>query len=186
MKHKVFAPVFAGLAMLAMPAWAEDPIKLPDLPGGLDGAPAVVMTPELQKEAADKAAAVDKAIAAAKEKAAKAAEEKAAAEKAAADKAAADKAAADKAAADKAAADAAAKAAADAAAKPAEPAAAAAPAAADPAKPAPYMIEKGDNYWNLAGKFYGDKTMWPKLEAANPGYKANDLTIGAPLEVPAK
>lgn len=180
MKHKVFAPALAGLAMLAMPAWAEDPIKLPELPGGLDGAPAVVVTPELQKEAADKAAAVEKAIAAAKEKAAKAAEEKAAAEKAAADKAAADKAAADKAAA-------------DAAAKPAEPAVAADPAkpadpaaAADPAKPAPYMIEKGDNYWNLAGKFYGDKTMWPKLEAANPGLKANDLTIGAPLEVPAK
>ncbi len=49
-----------------------------------------------------------------------------------------------------------------------------------------YVIKKGDNYWNLAGEFFGDKTMWPKLKDANPGYDPNRLEIGAPLAVPAK
>ena len=48
-----------------------------------------------------------------------------------------------------------------------------------------YVIQAGDNYWNLAKKFYGDATMWTKLDEANPGYRARGLQIGAPLVVPA-
>ena len=69
---------------------------------------------------------------------------------------------------------------------PAEPAAPAPAAPATPAPPADYIIVKGDTYWDLAEKFLGDPHKWPELQAANPGYKAEDLPIGSPLKVPAK
>lgn len=47
-----------------------------------------------------------------------------------------------------------------------------------------HVIVAGDNYWNLAEKFYGDATMWTKLDAANPGYRARGLQIGDTLVVP--
>jgi len=133
---------------------------------------------EAEKAAAEKAAA---------EAAAKAQEEaKAAAMKAEEEaKAAAAKAEAEKMAAEKAAAEAAAKAEeeAKAAAMKAEEEAKAAAAAAA-AAPAPYVIVRGDNYWNLSRKFYGRGAMWKKLQEANPDYNPMDLPIGASLVVP--
>ncbi|MDN2580524.1 5'-nucleotidase C-terminal domain-containing protein [Aquibium sp. ELW1220] len=148
-------------------------------------------------------AAAMKAEEEAKAAAAKAEEEKMAAEKAAAEaaakaeeearaaamkaeeeaKAAAAKAEEEKMAADKAAAEAAAKAEeeAKAAAMKAEEEAKAAAAAS---APAPYMIVRGDNYWNLSRKFYGRGAMWKKLQEANPDYNPMDLPIGASLVVP--
>jgi 5'-nucleotidase / UDP-sugar diphosphatase len=130
---------------------------------------------EEEKMAAEKAAA---------EAAAKAEEEaKAAAMKAEEEaKAAAAKAEEEKMAAEKAAAEAAAKAEeeAKAAAMKAEEEAKAAAAAA----PAPYVIARGDNYWNLSRKFYGRGAMWKKLQEANPDYNPMDLPIGASLVVP--
>jgi 5'-nucleotidase / UDP-sugar diphosphatase len=47
-----------------------------------------------------------------------------------------------------------------------------------------HVIAKGDNYWKLADKFYGDPEMWPKLKDANPGYNPNRLPVGGELVVP--
>jgi 5'-nucleotidase len=52
------------------------------------------------------------------------------------------------------------------------------------AAPAPYVIARGDNYWNLSRKFYGRGAMWRKLAEANPDYDPADLPIGATLVVP--
>lgn len=47
-----------------------------------------------------------------------------------------------------------------------------------------HVIVAGDTYWDLAEKFYGDATMWTKLEEANPGYRIRGLQIGDSLVVP--
>jgi 5'-nucleotidase len=49
-----------------------------------------------------------------------------------------------------------------------------------------HVIAKGDNYWDLAAKYYGDGTMWKKIAEANKAMKAKALKIGAELVVPAK
>ena len=84
---------------------------------------------------------------------------------------------------------------ADAAAPPAKPAEAApaeaAPAeAAKPAETAPgaetsHVIVKGDTYWDMAVKYYGDGTKWKKIADANPGHEPRRLPIGATLTIPA-
>lgn len=48
-----------------------------------------------------------------------------------------------------------------------------------------HTIARGDSYWRLAAKFYGDPMMWPKLKAANPDYNPDFLPIGSMLKVPA-
>jgi 5'-nucleotidase len=60
-----------------------------------------------------------------------------------------------------------------------------------PAAPAPgaetsHVIVKGDTYWDLAVKYYGDGTMWKKIANANPGEEPRRLLIGATLKIPAK
>ncbi|MEL6201485.1 MAG: 5'-nucleotidase C-terminal domain-containing protein [Pseudomonadota bacterium] len=47
-----------------------------------------------------------------------------------------------------------------------------------------HTIVAGDNFWDLAGEFYGDATMWPKLSEANPDLSAGGLPIGAEIVVP--
>jgi 5'-nucleotidase/UDP-sugar diphosphatase len=47
-----------------------------------------------------------------------------------------------------------------------------------------HTIMAGDNYWNLAEKFYGNGQMWPMLKDANPDLNPNRLPIGAELVVP--
>ncbi|MCO5065054.1 MAG: 5'-nucleotidase C-terminal domain-containing protein [Rhizobiaceae bacterium] len=76
----------------------------------------------------------------------------------------------------------------------AEPAPAAetpAPAAEAPAPAAAsggtqeHVIMRGDNFWKLAEKFYGDGEKWHVLQDANPGFKPKFLPIGETMKVPA-
>ncbi len=162
----------------------------------IDGRITVLASAAAPAEEAPADDAAAKAEEEAKAAAMKAEEEKMAAEKAAAEAAAKAeeeaKAAAMKAeeeanaAAEAAAAEAAAKAEeeAKAAAMKAEEEAKAAAEAAAAAAPAPYVIVRGDNYWNLSRKFYGTGAMWRKLQEANPDYNPLDLPIGASLVVP--
>ncbi len=47
-----------------------------------------------------------------------------------------------------------------------------------------HVVVAGDTYWDLAKKYYGDATMWTKLDEANPEYRAKGLEIGTTLVVP--
>ncbi len=70
---------------------------------------------------------------------------------------------------------------------PAAPAQPAAPAAAQPAAAAPaattHLVVRGDNYWNLAEKFYGDGFKWNLIADAN-NYRPLFLPVGATLTIP--
>jgi 5'-nucleotidase len=48
-----------------------------------------------------------------------------------------------------------------------------------------HVIAKGDTYWDLAKKFYGDATEWRKIADANK-MRAHALHIGKELTIPAK
>ena len=50
--------------------------------------------------------------------------------------------------------------------------------------PRTHVIVAGDNYWDLAKAFYGDATMWTKLDEANPDYRVRGLQVGDTLVVP--
>jgi 5'-nucleotidase len=73
-------------------------------------------------------------------------------------------------------------------AKPAEttPAQPAQPAAPAPGAEANHVIARGDTYWDLAVKYYGDGAMWHKIADANPGHEPRRLPVGATLKIPAK
>lgn len=47
-----------------------------------------------------------------------------------------------------------------------------------------HVIVSGDNFWNLAKKYYGDATMWKKIDEANPGMRKRGLKIGTELTIP--
>ena len=47
-----------------------------------------------------------------------------------------------------------------------------------------HTIARGDNYWDLAKKYYSDANMWTKIAEANPDMDANDLEVGAELVIP--
>ena len=49
-----------------------------------------------------------------------------------------------------------------------------------------YTLVKGDNFWDLAEKYYGDGTLWKKISEANPGLRARFLPVGKEITVPAK
>ena len=54
---------------------------------------------------------------------------------------------------------------------------------AAPQFPLVYEIKDGDKFWNLAQRFYGNATLYPHIEKANPGVKIrakNKLTIPPP------
>ncbi len=73
------------------------------------------------------------------------------------------------------------------AAEPAQPADAAKPAeatAADVNGPRQHVVASGDNYWDIAEKFYSDGEKWKLIEEANH-YKPRRLPIGATLTIPA-
>lgn len=57
-----------------------------------------------------------------------------------------------------------------------------------PAAPAEtsHVVARGDTYWDLAVKYYGDGTLWKKIADTNPGHEPRRLPIGATLTVPAK
>ncbi|HTV71155.1 MAG TPA: 5'-nucleotidase C-terminal domain-containing protein [Rhizobiaceae bacterium] len=69
------------------------------------------------------------------------------------------------------------------------PAAEPAPAAPAPAAPAgteqSHTVVAGDNYWDLAEKYYGDGAKWKLIADANPEYKPRALPIGVTLKIPA-
>lgn len=69
-------------------------------------------------------------------------------------------------------------------AEPAKPTEAAKPAEAAPAAPGTYTVVRGDNYWKLAEKFYGDGHKWKVIGDANPSYRPEGLPIGATLTIP--
>ena len=59
----------------------------------------------------------------------------------------------------------------------------------EPAKPAPaapgtHVVVAGDNYWDLAEKFYGDGSKWRLIADANPKYSPKGLPLGAELTIP--
>lgn len=47
-----------------------------------------------------------------------------------------------------------------------------------------HVIARGDTYWDLAGEYYGDPTMWSKIDEANPDMRARGLEVGAELTIP--
>ena len=52
------------------------------------------------------------------------------------------------------------------------------------AKEGEHIIVAGDNFWNLAKKYYDNPQMWQKIAEANPGAEARGLVIGTKLMVP--
>lgn len=52
------------------------------------------------------------------------------------------------------------------------------------AKSTVYHIRRGDTFWDLAVKFYGDGEAWQRLRKANLTFPANKLPVGEPLNVP--
>ncbi len=76
------------------------------------------------------------------------------------------------------------------AAKPGEAAPAEAAKPADAATPVraggTHTIVKGDTYWDIAVKAYGDGTKWRRIAHANPGQEPHRLLVGSELKIPAK
>lgn len=76
------------------------------------------------------------------------------------------------------------------AAKPAEAAPAEAAKPAEAAAPVQaggtHTIAKGDTYWDIAVKAYGDGTKWRRIAHANPGQQPHRLLVGSELKIPAK
>ena len=49
-----------------------------------------------------------------------------------------------------------------------------------------YTLARGDNFWDLAEKNYGDGALWRKISEANPGLRPRALPVGKEITVPAK
>ncbi|PLP57029.1 multifunctional 2',3'-cyclic-nucleotide 2'-phosphodiesterase/5'-nucleotidase/3'-nucleotidase [Mesorhizobium loti] len=49
-----------------------------------------------------------------------------------------------------------------------------------------HTIAKGDTYWDIAVKAYGDGTKWRRIARANPGQEPHRLLVGTELKIPAK
>ncbi|GAB4358143.1 MAG: 5'-nucleotidase C-terminal domain-containing protein [Oricola sp.] len=47
-----------------------------------------------------------------------------------------------------------------------------------------HVIARGDTLWDLAKQYYGDPTMWSKIDKANPGLRARGLEVGTELTIP--
>jgi 5'-nucleotidase / UDP-sugar diphosphatase len=47
-----------------------------------------------------------------------------------------------------------------------------------------HVIARGDTYWDLAERFYGDPSQWRRLADANPQHRARRLVVGATITVP--
>jgi nucleoid-associated protein YgaU len=50
----------------------------------------------------------------------------------------------------------------------------------------PYTIAKGDNYWNIATRLFGDGQRWRDIRDLNPGVDPTKLRIGQVIVVPEK
>ncbi|MGV3548576.1 5'-nucleotidase C-terminal domain-containing protein [Rhizobium sp.] len=49
-----------------------------------------------------------------------------------------------------------------------------------------HVLVKGDNFWDLAEKAYGQGILWKKIAEANPGLRPRALPVGKEITVPAK
>jgi len=67
--------------------------------------------------------------------------------------------------------------------------------APQPAKPSPktattpgttYTVAKGDTFWSIAQRVYGDGKLWTKIKQANPGVDMNALMVGQVIKIPPK
>jgi nucleoid-associated protein YgaU len=59
------------------------------------------------------------------------------------------------------------------------------PASAEPAERT-YVIQRGDNLWQIAKRELGDGQRWKEILAANPGLNEKSLPIGRKIVLPAK
>ncbi|UUP16869.1 5'-nucleotidase C-terminal domain-containing protein [Nitratireductor thuwali] len=48
-----------------------------------------------------------------------------------------------------------------------------------------HTIARGDTYWDLAQRYYGDPRKWRTLAEANPNHPARRLTVGTTITIPA-
>lgn len=56
-----------------------------------------------------------------------------------------------------------------------------------PAEPAPakeYVVQPGDTLYNIATRFLGDGNRYREIEQANPGLKAESLSVGRKIHIP--
>jgi 5'-nucleotidase len=56
--------------------------------------------------------------------------------------------------------------------------------APEPAEPRIYVIEKGDSYWKIAKKIYGDGMRMKDIEDANPDVDPKKLQVGDEILLP--
>ena len=55
---------------------------------------------------------------------------------------------------------------------------------ADEAGPRTHVVVAGDNFWDLAERYYGDGSKWRMIADANPDASPDALTIGMSLTIP--
>jgi len=55
-----------------------------------------------------------------------------------------------------------------------------------PAAAAKHTVAKDETLWSLAAKYYGDGRLWPKIKAANPQVKGEQVLVGQTLVIPPK
>ncbi len=55
-----------------------------------------------------------------------------------------------------------------------------------PASGATYKIAKGDTYWSIAQRIYGDGKLWPRIKQANPGVDMDSLKVGQVIKIPSQ
>ena len=49
-----------------------------------------------------------------------------------------------------------------------------------------YVIQKGDTYFGIARRLYGDERRWRDIQAMNPGLDPTKLRIGQVIQLPAE
>ncbi len=49
-----------------------------------------------------------------------------------------------------------------------------------------YTVAKGETFWSIAQRIYGDGKLWTKIQQANPGVDMNALKVGQVIKIPPK
>ncbi len=48
-----------------------------------------------------------------------------------------------------------------------------------------HTVQKGETLWEIAGRVYGDPTLWVRIKNANPGLKNGDaIKVGMTIVIP--
>jgi nucleoid-associated protein YgaU len=50
--------------------------------------------------------------------------------------------------------------------------------------PVMHTAGKGDTFWSLSRKYYGDPKQWRRIQEANPSIKHNAIPIGTKIVIP--